>query len=102
MELGSTAKVRTLINYLEIITALYGDYRGLPRPTLEAIQTNGDPLSRRAAQQLLENGDQGLPGMLQAAMDRTYSASAGERFFTAGGDRKSTRLNSSPLCATRK
>src|SRR3546814_18952284 len=23
--------------------------------------------------------------MLQAAMDRTYSASAGERFFTAGG-----------------
>src|SRR3546814_16062109 len=84
MELGSTAKVRTLINYLEIITALYGDYRGLPRPTLEAIQTNGDPLRRWAAPQLLEHRSQGLPGMLQAAMERPYSPSPGEPSFTSG------------------
>jgi membrane peptidoglycan carboxypeptidase len=85
MELGSTAKVRTLITYLDIIADLYDRDRSLPPAALDAIQEAGDPLSRWVAQYLLKNGDQGLPALLQAAMERTYSTSPYERFFTAGG-----------------
>ncbi len=85
MELGSTAKVRTLITYLEIIADLRDVLRPLPAASLENVATEGDPLTQWVAQYLLENGDQGLPGLLQAAMERTYSSSPYERFFTAGG-----------------
>ena len=34
LDLGSTAKLRTLITYLEIITELHGRYAHLPRPQL--------------------------------------------------------------------
>lgn len=85
MELGSTAKVRTLITYLEIIADQYQAFRAIPRSELERIAAGGDPLSQWVAQQLLDKGDVGLRNMLQAAMDRTYSSSPGERFFTAGG-----------------
>jgi membrane peptidoglycan carboxypeptidase len=85
MELGSTAKVRTLITYLDIIADLYDSDRSLAPATLEAMQETSDPLSRWVAQYLLKNGDQGLPNLLQAAMERTYSSSPYERFFTAGG-----------------
>src|SRR3546814_13423918 len=37
------------------------------------------------AAHLIEHGDPGMAGMMQAAMERKYSASTGERFFTAGG-----------------
>lgn len=34
---------------------------------------------------LMQNSDRSLPKMLDAALDRTYSASPGEAFFTGGG-----------------
>lgn len=85
LELGSTAKVRTLITYLNIIATVYEQHRKNPASRLKAIVANGDPLSAWVAGQLLETGDKGLPTMLDAAMEKRYSASSGERFFTAGG-----------------
>lgn len=85
LELGSTAKVRTLITYLNIIATVYEQHRKSPTPQLKAMVANGDPLSAWVAGQLLDTGDKGLPAMLEAAMEKRYSASSGERFFTAGG-----------------
>ncbi len=44
-----------------------------------------DRLSRWAVDYLIQNTDRSLPKMLEAALDRTYSASPGEAFFTGGG-----------------
>jgi len=85
LELGSTAKVRTLITYLNIISTVYEQHRKSSAPQLKAMVANGDPLSAWVAGQLLDTGDKGLPAMLEAAMAKRYSASSGERFFTAGG-----------------
>lgn len=85
LELGSTAKVRTLITYLNIISTVYEQHRKSSTPQLKAMVANGDPLSAWVAGQLLDTGDKGLPAMLEAAMAKRYSASSGERFFTAGG-----------------
>lgn len=85
LELGSTAKVRTLISYLNIIATVYEQHRKDPAPRLKAMVANSDALSAWVASQLLETGDKGLPAMLDAAMAKRYSASSGERFFTAGG-----------------
>src|SRR3546814_9656924 len=84
LELGSTAKVRTLITYLDIIARLYEEQRRLGPAALARTAETGDPLSRWVAAHLIEHGDPGMAGMMQAAMERKYSA-----------DRKSTRLNSS-------
>jgi membrane peptidoglycan carboxypeptidase len=85
LELGSTAKVRTLISYLDIIADEYAAQRAKPRSMLEKTKVEGDPLTAWVAGELLANGDRGLRAMLDAAMERKYSAGTGERFFTAGG-----------------
>ena len=85
LELGSTAKARTLITYLNIIATVYELHRKNSVPQLKAMAANGDRLSAWVASQLLEKGDKGLSAMLDAAMERRYSSGSGERFFTAGG-----------------
>ncbi len=87
LDLGSSAKLRTLVHYLEIITALYDRYAGMTRSELKKI--NGkyppDPLSLWAVNHLVSIETPDLSTMLDAAMNRTYSASPAERFFTGGG-----------------
>ncbi len=86
LDLGSTAKLRTLITYLEIIQELHGRYAHLPRKQLLAVaEEAGDPLTRWVATYVADSGQRTLPHLLAAAMDRRYSASPGERFFTGGG-----------------
>jgi membrane peptidoglycan carboxypeptidase len=86
LDLGSTAKLRTLITYLEIIAALHRHYAGVPRGVLHAIEVQpADRLTRWAVHYLARTGDTSLPRMLDAAMARRYSASPAERFFTGGG-----------------
>ncbi len=83
LDLGSTSKLRTLISYLEIVTALHERLeKGEP------VVTDGpvvDPISNWAAQWYAASADRSLEAMLLAAMDRTYSANPDETFFTAGG-----------------
>ena len=86
--LGSTAKLRTLSTYLGIID---GQYRELSKVSVPALQqlaaTSDDPLRRWAAGYLagLPLEHRKLQPMLDAAMQRRYSASPFEEFFTGGG-----------------
>ncbi|MGZ0704865.1 transglycosylase domain-containing protein [Pseudomonas piscis] len=86
LELGSTAKLRVLTTYLQIIAELHDKYAGQTPAQLKTIPVNDqDRLSRWSIDYLMQNGDRNLPKMLDAALDRTYSASPGEAFFTGGG-----------------
>jgi membrane peptidoglycan carboxypeptidase len=86
LDLGSSAKLRTLVYYLEIIAALHQCYSNLPPQDLMKIKApSEDRLSQWAIAYLLEAEDKSLETMLNAAMKRPYSASPDERFFTGGG-----------------
>ncbi|MBK8175859.1 MAG: transglycosylase domain-containing protein [Rhodospirillales bacterium] len=85
-DLGSTAKLRTLVTYLQIIAKLHEKFATMSRAELTGAAADADdPLTRWAAQYLAESGDRRLQPMVDAAMDRTYSASPGEAFFTGHG-----------------
>lgn len=86
LELGSTAKLRTLVSYLQVIEALHGRYAGLPAEALNAVRPHArDRLTRWAVEYLSRTTSRGLDAMLEAAMVRRYSASPAETFFTGGG-----------------
>ena len=86
LELGSTAKLRVLTTYLQIITELHDRYRAQTPAELKKVTVpEQDPLSRWALDYLIRNTDRDLSKMLDAALDRTYSANPGEAFFTGGG-----------------
>ena len=74
LELGSTAKLRTLTHYLEIMTELYNellplDDGGLKQKVMEAR----DPLTKWAAETLQNEKNLALELFLERAMERRYS-----------------------------
>ncbi|UWF48231.1 penicillin-binding protein [Pseudomonas sp. N3-W] len=86
LELGSTAKMRVLTTYLQIISELHDKYADKSNAELKKVEINDqDRLSRWAVDYLMANSDRNLPKMLGEALDRKYSASPGEAFFTGGG-----------------
>jgi membrane peptidoglycan carboxypeptidase len=87
LELGSTAKLRTLVTYLEVIEALHRQYAGMPVDVLRTLSAHRDRdrLTGWAVNYLAQEGDRSLDRMLEAAMNRRYSASPAESFFTGGG-----------------
>jgi membrane peptidoglycan carboxypeptidase len=86
LDLGSTAKLRTLVTYLQVIAEIHGEYAGSAADDLaEAAAGARDPLSRWVLDYLAHTADHSLAGLLDAAMQRKYSASPGEAFFTGGG-----------------
>lgn len=86
LELGSTAKLRVLATYLEIIAELHQAFVDeLPDNLLTMDIAANDHLTRWAANYMATTADRSLSVMLEAAMERTYSASPAERFFTGGG-----------------
>lgn len=86
LELGSTAKLRVLSTYLEIVAELHTSLVDELPDTLMTMEiAPNDHITRWAANYLVSAQDRSLPAMLEAALDRTYSASPGERFFTGGG-----------------
>ncbi len=86
LDLGSTAKLRTLVNYLEIIEKLHLRYSATPIDELHKVESAPmDVLTRWSVDYLLEHEDKNLADMLDAALERRYSASPGEAFFTGGG-----------------
>ncbi len=86
LQLGSTAKLRTLITYLDIVDTLHRRFVSLPERRLRAIaaETKEDPITHWAADWMANTKDRGLQAMLNTAMQRTYSASPGS-YFTGGG-----------------
>ncbi|MHB1249643.1 MAG: transglycosylase domain-containing protein, partial [Polaromonas sp.] len=86
LNLGSTAKLRTLITYLEIIADLHRQYAGMaPKELAQVPVEKENVLSRWALDYLAQARDRGLPAMLEAAMERRYSGSPAEAFVTGGG-----------------
>jgi membrane peptidoglycan carboxypeptidase len=86
LELGSTAKLRVLATYLELVAELHGRLAPLEPAALKATEVSPqDSLSRWAVQYLSGPNDRSLGAMLEAAMDRRFSASPHEQFFTGGG-----------------
>ncbi|MEW6168778.1 MAG: transglycosylase domain-containing protein [Pseudomonadota bacterium] len=86
LDLGSTAKLRTLISYLEVVTELHGRYAGLSAEALRAVERRPrDTLSAWALDYLASAADRSLERMLEAAMDRRYSADPWTQFYTGGG-----------------
>lgn len=83
--LGSTAKLRTLITYLNVVSILHERYaQATPAQLRAAANARRDPLSAWAAAYLRATPDHSLKPMLAAAMQRRYSASPSV-FFTGGG-----------------
>jgi membrane peptidoglycan carboxypeptidase len=86
LDLGSTAKLRTLITYLEVVADLHREYAGLtPAALRKIVVARQDPIRRWALDYLAQAPDRGLTPMLAASLERRYSGSAGEWFFTGGG-----------------
>ncbi len=89
LDLGSTAKLRTLVTYLDIVDQLHKRYEPMDKIGLMGVEVDPkDRMSQWAVeyfQQLPEGADRGLKPMLAAAMERKYSANPGEAFFTGGG-----------------
>jgi membrane peptidoglycan carboxypeptidase len=85
LDLGSTAKLRTLVTYLEIIAQLYEEYRSLDAATLkQKAEPQRDVLAQWVAATLLSQPGIQLVDLLNGAMSRPYSG-APETFFTGGG-----------------
>jgi membrane peptidoglycan carboxypeptidase len=89
LDLGSTAKLRTLVTYMDIVDQLHQRYSKMDGAALrKAAIDPKDRLSLWAVeyfQGLPDLGARGLPAMLGAALERKYSGSPGEGFFTGGG-----------------
>ena len=89
LDLGSTAKLRTLVTYLDIVDQLHKRYGQMdPKALRETRIDPKDHLSRWGVDYFLAlpaNADRGLAPMLAAAMERKYSGNPGEGFFTGGG-----------------
>lgn len=86
LELGSTAKLRTLASYLEAVRELHGRLSVLNPGTLERMEPSPeDGLTRWARSRLLAEPRIDLRPFLEASMRRTYPASPHERFMTGGG-----------------
>jgi len=86
LELGSTAKLRVLATYLELVAELHGRLAPLEPAALKATEVSlRDSLGRWAIQYLSGPDNHSLEAMLEAAMERRFSASPNEQFFTGGG-----------------
>jgi len=93
--LGSTAKLRTVATYLNIVYDLHQKYGALSDKELRAVEPEArDPLTAWAINHLTMTGDTSLKGMLAAAMQRRYSASPWEGFYTGGGLHRFGNFNS--------
>lgn len=86
LELGSTAKLRTLAHYLGLIDGLRASWSGLDSDSLAALaKAARDPITQWTATTLAAEPDLDPDTLLARSLERTYSASPGEAFFTGGG-----------------
>ncbi len=93
LDLGSTAKFRTLVSYLEIIARLHDEYlKHSPDKLQELSQPRRDVLGQWVASYLLTAEDKSLAATLESAMARRYSA-APEVFYTGGGEHVFANFN---------
>jgi len=86
LDLGSTAKLRTMVHYLELVTDVYQQYKNRSTKELNQIELHPrDYLSAWVIEQLRIKPKISLEDLLNQALDKPYSASPWESFFTGGG-----------------
>jgi membrane peptidoglycan carboxypeptidase len=86
LDLGSTAKLRTLEVCLEILTELYQRFGRMEDDALdEILESEPDALTVWVVQWLKTHSEHKLEAMLADSMGRTYSANPAEGFYTGGG-----------------
>ncbi|MFU8804905.1 MAG: transglycosylase domain-containing protein, partial [Bradymonadaceae bacterium] len=86
LDLGSTAKLRTLTHYLEVIEALYEELGVLSAEERADLEVHReDRLTHWAITYLRRNPDATVEEMLEASMSRRYSADPHQSFWTGGG-----------------
>jgi membrane peptidoglycan carboxypeptidase len=86
MELGSTAKLRTLVHYLTLVSDLHATLGALSTDALAKRATTArDPITLWAAGVMEKIPGIPLDQFLALALERRYSASPYETFFTGGG-----------------
>ena len=94
LNLGSTAKLRTVIHYLEIVATLHERYHDLNKKELSQLKSAPtDKISQWAISYLMHTGDRAIGSMLNSALDRRYSASPYDSFFTGGGLHRFSNFN---------
>ncbi len=89
LDLGSTAKLRTLVTYMDIVDQLFKRLSPMDEAELRATVVDPkDRLTQWGIEYFLtlpKTTERTLPAMLEAAIERKYSANPGEAFFTGGG-----------------
>ncbi|MES2017171.1 MAG: transglycosylase domain-containing protein [Pseudomonadota bacterium] len=87
LDLGSTAKLRTLVTYLDIVDQLHQRFEPMTPAQLKATVVDPKDLLSQwgIAYFLAQPKNRDLATMLGAALDRKYSGSPYEGFFTGGG-----------------
>ncbi|AXS80313.1 transglycosylase domain-containing protein [Dechloromonas sp. HYN0024] len=86
LDLGSSAKFRTLVSYLLVVADLHKRYGQMTPEELTKVKLHpADRLSLWAIEALRAKPETTLEALLEAAMERRYSANPGETFFTGGG-----------------
>jgi membrane peptidoglycan carboxypeptidase len=86
LDMGSTAKLRTLAHYLQIIAETYEQLKGRDKMSLRNDPLlDRDPITRWIVDQMTASPDITLLELLEASMERKYSGNPGEIFFTGGG-----------------
>lgn len=88
LDLGSTAKLRTTAHYLEVIALLRDELAGGDPAALRALARakRTDPLTAWVAETLAASPGLPLDALLDKALARRVATSAGETFFTGGGN----------------
>jgi len=86
LDLGSSAKFRTLVSYLLVVADLHKRYNQTPPEELAKLKQHpADRLSNWAIDTLRAKPEMTLEALLEVAMERRYSADPGATFFTGGG-----------------
>jgi membrane peptidoglycan carboxypeptidase len=86
LDLGSTAKLRTLVHYLQLVAELHTRYQASDTEELSALEIHPrDAITRWVVERMAAVPGIPLSRLLAEALERKYSASPHERFFTGGG-----------------
>lgn len=94
LDLGSTAKLRTLVNYLQIVAELHRRHGEHSPRDLRAVRVQpSDRITRWLIDYLRTHPGVNLTDVLEAAMARRYSANPAERFYTGGGVHRFSNFN---------
>jgi membrane peptidoglycan carboxypeptidase len=89
LDLGSTAKLRTLVTYLELISQSYDALSVLPVAERAALPVPpSDRLGLWVRDELVAHPKASLSDVLDASLERHYSGSPYAVFFTGGGEHR--------------